>query len=349
VGPVQRSAAQDADAPWVTQNLTRDAVHRRDIAEGQAKRRAARAGILPTSPLYAVKRAAEKVDMLLTFDQQSLVQKQLDQASRRVDEAVALIAAGEETGATVSLEEYRDTLLAVANETGSSVATASLVRQQVSENAALLSAARPDDTVYAVKVALLEASTELPDSTTDVHESDVRATLISDSIDTINGAMQTGDVEKATQVYEGLKTAVADLQEDPTLEPEVRKDVLSSLKQAEESLHKEDATQVASATGSALDAPEERGGRTTIVEEKLLTPEEREGVALAAFNRVVRFDQPRPQLNQLVYEIKTIEKEYPKQARLILSQLYRMLPKNDSTTALSQALRAGIQELREEK
>jgi hypothetical protein len=56
------------DEAWVMQNLKRDAVHQREIAQMQQERRAARAGILPTSPLYPVKRVAEKMDVLLTLN-----------------------------------------------------------------------------------------------------------------------------------------------------------------------------------------------------------------------------------------------------------------------------------------
>lgn len=347
---VERSSPQDAASPWVEQNLARDSAHRREIAQRQAERRAARAGILPNSPLYAVKRAAEKVDMLLTFDEQSLVQKQLDQATRRVDEAVALIAAGE-TGATVaSLREYRDTLLAVANDTGSSLAAASLIRQQVSENAALLSAARPDDSVYAVKVAVLEASTELPEASTDVNEADVSATLISDSIDTINEAVESGDVEKAAQVYEDLKTEIEALEGDDTLEPAIKKDVLAALEEAEESLQ-EGVTQVADAGDSASSAASSSSSSAarrgaSEPEEKLLTPAERNDLAVGGFNQIFRFSQARPQINAVRYWMNQIEKEYPTQAQQIIAQLHRILPRSEANASLSQAIREKLQDLR---
>src|SRR3989344_7950850 len=61
---VQRVAPETAEHAWVSQNLDRDAVHRRGIAMLEREERIAIAGILPTSSFYSVKRAAEDIDLL---------------------------------------------------------------------------------------------------------------------------------------------------------------------------------------------------------------------------------------------------------------------------------------------
>ncbi|MDD5026680.1 MAG: DUF5667 domain-containing protein, partial [Candidatus Peribacteraceae bacterium] len=95
-GPLMvKNVSEDAyENRWVMQNLERDAVHRRSIAQMQQERRAARAGILPTSSLYPVKRLAEAMDEFLTLGEEARTQKRLDHADTRLDEAAALIQEG---------------------------------------------------------------------------------------------------------------------------------------------------------------------------------------------------------------------------------------------------------------
>jgi hypothetical protein len=97
---------------WAFDNLSRDAVHRHEIAQWQRELRAASAGILPTSPLYRVKRAAEAVDLFLTFDEESRVRKQLSLAETRLNEAAALLPEARDTDEVTAPTE---TLIAIAN------------------------------------------------------------------------------------------------------------------------------------------------------------------------------------------------------------------------------------------
>jgi hypothetical protein len=91
---VRRIPVREYLESWASQNLDRDAVHRREVAEFQRERRAVLAGILPTSPLYPVKRAAEAVDVFLTFSDAERTRKQLSYAEGRLNEAAALLREG---------------------------------------------------------------------------------------------------------------------------------------------------------------------------------------------------------------------------------------------------------------
>lgn len=339
VFPVQTFPLREEQDAWATQNLRRDAVHRREVALLQSERRAARAGILPSSPLYSVKRVAEEVDVLLSFNSETKVQKRLEQATRRLDEAAGLIAAGE-SGATLQIQAFHDTLLAVAAGTGRDLATQSLIRNELAANTAELSASRPEDDNYALKVAVLETSASLPATSSEVDAQSVRETLLSDSIDSLQQALDTGDVIRATEMYDELKPHVDELQGEGSLRPEVRKEVLTSLQEAAETLQGTGSTTMAvvAEEGPAVRPPK------TAPSAVPLTPEQREQIALEAFRRITRFDQPRPQLNQAVYEARSIATDYPEEAIQILSALHRMLPlKGD---ALSRTLREEIQGLR---
>ncbi len=334
ISAVHAIPERDQQEAWVAQNLTRDAVHRRELAQKQTEERAARAGILPNSPLYAVKRVAEQVDVLLTFDEHSKVQKRLDQATTRLDEAAALITRGQ-SGSELPLEEFRTSLLAIASGTGENLLTQSLIRQEVAENTAALAATRPDDESYPLKVALLETSAELPVDSGGVDAKDVQSTFLTDSVDSLQDSLKIGDIEKAAELYENLRPQVELMRQDASLLPEVRKEILTSLENAQQALEGVEEGVVAE---DAVRAPEKVPAALPA-----LTPEQREVIALKAFNAIAKFNQPRPRLNQLVYETKRWQLEYPKEYLQLLQHLYRLLPKQD---ALSVKLRQEIQDAR---
>ncbi|MFA7682523.1 MAG: DUF5667 domain-containing protein, partial [Candidatus Peribacteraceae bacterium] len=184
---VKKIGDEQYEDDWVTQNLERDAVHRKAIAQLQQERRAARAGILPTSPLYPVKRMAETMDVLLTFNEEARTQKRLDQANVRLNEATALLQEGDVEAVRIPLEEYRDSLLAVAGASDD-VALQLLISQALAEATGEVSAVLPDDHAYIIKEAVLEASAAVPDGT--VSQSDVQGVLL---VDTITALLQQVD------------------------------------------------------------------------------------------------------------------------------------------------------------
>ena len=154
---VHRIPAREYVGHWAEQNLNRDAVHRREIAELQRERRTALAGILPTSSLYSVKRVAETVDVFLTLDATERTRKKLSYAGSRLNEAAALLMDGEDP--TRSLGEYKEAILAVARDPAGD--DAALLHEQVAENVAGLAAILPDDRGYVLKQAVLETAQDL--------------------------------------------------------------------------------------------------------------------------------------------------------------------------------------------
>lgn len=151
---VRRIPAREYLESWVSQNLDRDAVHRREIAELQRARQAALAGILPTSPLYPVKRVAETVDVFLTFDATERTRKKLSYAGSRLNEAAALFMEGEDP--TRSLGEYKEAILAVARDPAGEDAV--LLHEQIAESVAGIAAVLPDDRGYMLKKVVLETA-----------------------------------------------------------------------------------------------------------------------------------------------------------------------------------------------
>lgn len=335
--------------PWVSQNLQRDAVHQRELAQLQQERRAADAGILPNSPLYTVKRVAESVDVLLTLDPEAKIQKRLQQATTRLNEAAALIVQGD-SGASIPLDEYKRTLIEVASGTGDSI-TQALVQQQVAENAAQLSAALPDDQLYILKKTVLEAGAQLPDDVVDAR--DVSGTLLVDTLDSLHRAIIDGNTEQAAQALEVLKPYLPALHSgNNLLKPEVRKEALSLLADVAQSL----ATETSGSGRTLSDAitgeiaaylPEEaKTSSPSVAAVVTMTEEELQVAVRTTLSRVFNvYKMPQSRLNALRTEIKKYEGN-PDEGRF-LRRLYHDLP--EEFTDLKQLVRHAIQMLREEQ
>jgi hypothetical protein len=337
-GPVTRMPESAYDNPWVTQNLQRDAVHQREIAQMQRERSAAKAGILPTSPLYGMKRVAEQVDVLLTLNPEAKLQKQIEQASTRLDEAVALVAEGS-TGATVQVEEYVQAMQAIASGSGGNSAAQFLLRQEMTENVAGLSAALPTDAVYSVKKAVLEASAGLPVPIVD--DSDVKSIILVETLNALSDAVASGDTDAARASYAAVQPYLPLLDSGATA-PEVRKEAIALLIQAAGDLQ-------ASNTGTGVQdlaadlEPFLPQVAPVIPVVQHLSDEEVARYALQILGRIDTFDLPRPRLNQLRYEIGQIS-VHPDGGR-ILRELYHLLPGQD---ILSREVREAIQNLRKD-
>lgn len=208
---IRHIPASAYDETWVSQNIGRDAVHRKDIAQQQQERKVARAGILPTSKLYAVKRAAEAVDVMLTFDERTRVEKQIAYAGVRLDEAAALIEEGEVEAVEAPLQEYRSTLVALAGESTDGTEAQFLLQQAVSEDSAEIAAASVGDDNYLLKKTVLEAYYELPGQDGET----IEAALLVDGLSTLAEAAEAGDSVQAAGAWEELSPYLTALEENP--------------------------------------------------------------------------------------------------------------------------------------
>jgi len=340
VGDINQISDEEYLDGWVTQNLRRDAVHQREIAQMQQERRAAQAGILPNSPLYSVKRVAERVDVLFTMDPEQKVQKQLEQASTRLNEAAALISEGSD-GADVPLQEYKDTLHTVAGGSGSDSVTRFLLRQEVAENTAELSAAKPSDDMYLLKKTVLEASAELAVDVVD--ESDVEGMLLVDTLDALHEAIESGDTQGAQETYDAIEPQLAQLGEVSGLKPDVQKEVLQLLSDAAEKLQEAEV----SGTGISVTALE-TDLKPFLPAQKLepvyvpLTDGQIDTLIERISQRIMTFDSARPQRNQLQHEMRKLA-GHPDEGR-ILRRLYDEFA-GDNNLVLY--IRRSIQNLRE--
>lgn len=353
---VQKLPSDAYKGSWVAQNLRRDAVHQRELAQLQQERRAAEAGILPTSPFYTVKRVAETVDVLLTLDPAAKVEKRLQQASIRLNEAAALIMQGD-SGASIPLDEYRQTLSDVAAGTGDTIAQY-LVQRTVAENAAQLSAALPDDQLYVLKKAVLQASADLPNDILD--ERDVSGTLLVDTLNMMGQAIQNNDTEQMTLALQALAPYLPSLESGSgdLLKPDARKEALSLLSQVAVALKSttggsgtlltEDiARQIADYLPAPVATPAETDVPRIVIAASYtpLTESQLETAVHGALRRVFDiYTMPNSRLNALRVEMKKFA-DSPDEGRF-LRRLYRDMPDN---AIFRQLVRTAIQNLRVEQ
>lgn len=317
---VDRMPRQAYDAPWPAQNLQRDAVHQRAIAQEQRERIAARAGILPTSRLYPMKRIAEEVDVLLTFDHETAVKKRVAQATTRLNEATTLIADGQ-SGATIQLQEYQDAMLGIASGSGDALSQ-QLAEEGVAENVAQLGAQLPDDGVYAVKKVVLETSAKLP--TQPIDQSDVDAAVVGDAVDAIEIAAVEGDHQAVQDGLQTLVPYIEDLPDDGTLDPTTKKEVISRLTRVADALQGD--ANVEGGSGAVALRTVSRVIRVHVPAEPIvahLTEDEVAAMVRSILDRVFVYSQYVGQTNQLTLELRRL-RGHPDEG-MILRALYSSL------------------------
>lgn len=309
-------------ALWSAQNLERDAVHQREIAQWQHERRVALAGILPTSPLYPMKRAKEAVDVLLTFGEEAKIQKKLAQAGTRLNEAAALLADGARD-ALVPLQEYRQTFLLVASGSGQSQVAQTLLQQEVAESTAAIAAAVPGEEGYLLKKVILEASVAVPGSTVDAE--DIEGILLLDTLAVLPSAVESGDVEHVRKTLVELTPTLALLKErSPQLTPDVQKEVTSLLSHVANTLVAradeigEEGRLLLQEVRAYLPVPPP-------VRVKTISEEELKSIVAGIYGRVFFVYKLRPSReNQLRQELRAL-KGHPDRA-MVLRRLYQVFP-----------------------
>jgi hypothetical protein len=338
---VKSIAAAEYEEDFAVDNLQRDAVHREEIARLQQERRAALAGIPPTSPFYPLKRVAENIDVLLTFGEEARAQKLLDQADTRLNEAAALLAAGESAAVTGSLHEYRQAVLEVATGSGEASLVQFLIRQELLEATAGIAAALPDDESYPLKRAILVTSAVIPENVLTLD--DVQHVLLTDAFSAMMRTIERGDMHMAKELFTELRPSIAALEKGGmNLSPDLSRELRASLGSFALALEAFDE-EVGGVDQEflALLQPYLPARRTTRVAS--LSEEELASFVRGIYGRIFLYKHPRSRWNQLMYEFTRLEGN-PDQGR-ILRRLYHVLPEN----GLAQYVKTEFERLRQAK
>ena len=305
---------------WADQNLPRDAVHRHGIAQMQHERRIAQAGILPTSPIYPVKRFAELLDVWLTWDQQTRMEKHLQVAETRLNEAAALIYEGET--ADIVLDDYKKTLQFIADGENHRSLAEFLVQRALVESTAQMAAALPGDEAYVIKKTVLETTAGLSEGI--VREEDAQGTLLLDSLAVLLRATDDGRTELVRSVWSDLQPYLLAMEDESlALNPSIHKEAQTLLAFLATSLH------VASNRGADIDPellddiafylPAPRDTSTV-----LLSEEEIMSIVMKIREKIFVYDMTQSRINQFIAEIRALD-GHPDQGR-VLRRLALSLP-----------------------
>ena len=303
---------------WASQNLQRDAVHRDGIAQQQHERRIAQAGILPTSRLYPVKRFAELMDVMMTFDDQTRVEKRLQLAETRLNEAAALIDENEEQEADTALLEYKTSLQAISDDYKDGDFTQYLVTRAIAESAAQYSAIQPGDDSYLITKTVLETSADLPT------EDHAQGTLLLDGLTVLVQAVDQGHTDLVEAVWSDMQPYLSDLQDDETaMKPSMYKEaktLLSFLATSLQVAHErgvEVDSQLLNETAIYLPPPKD----TSSV---VLSEDDIMNIVMGIKTKIFLYHMTQPRINQFVSEMKALE-GHPDEGR-ILRRLAQVLP-----------------------
>lgn len=294
-----------ADA-WVSENLSQDAVHRADIARLQEERRAEMAGILPTSIFYPAKRIAEEVDVLFTLTQDGRTEKRIQQAGTRLSEALALLKEGQSDEAAVPLEEYSQSLVALASAEEENIVK-DLIRKQIAEASTSLAAqpAGPETSLDLLADAVTRVGAAIPDA--ELSATDIQGYVLVDKIAQINKILSLDkDPAAAAQAYAEIRPYLTGLLADDTgTHPLLQKEAKSLLVSTSALLAKTEGGEsvtVAMEADIAQYLPEEK-------EEVLVTEEELNARVAAMMERIFVFRHPRSRYNQLLEEMRSIRND----------------------------------------
>ncbi|MDA1208867.1 MAG: DUF5667 domain-containing protein [bacterium] len=319
---VKKIASSRFQDSWPAQNLARDAVHRREIAQLQHERRVAVAGILPTSPFYSVKRIAETVDVLLTFDDEHRLNKRIANANTRLNEAAALISEDQNEIASESLAEYRSILVALAGETSDEVLTQFLLQQSFAEASADMAAALPADDMYLLKKAVLEASIEM-DSMISV--TDLQGILLMDRLMGLITDLENDIVANIHEAWVEMQPHLALLEDETSgFQPGLRKEIMALLSQFAKEVQNNER-RIAILDPELVDqVAQYLPTRTPFAEVAHLTEQELDELVQSIRDRIFVFHMKQSRVNQLVTELRALS-AHPDQG-LILRRLYFALP-----------------------
>ena len=335
---VKKISNEQYEENWSVQNLARDAVHRREIAQLQQERRAAVAGILPNSKLYPVKRVAEAVDVLFTFGEDARMQKRLTHANTRLNEAAALLTEDEGVSAEKPLAEYHTILLALADSEDDAIIHF-LLEQSLSEANADMAAALPDDGLYLLKQSVLEASVALDGI---VSAEDIQGVLIMDTLAALIQAVEKGEVADVQKTWIELQPHLALLdREDAALQKDVYKEILALLTRFALAVEEREP-QIAAIDPELVDQLAIYLPKETKSFVPVMTDEELQILVQGIRDRIFVYHMTRPRLNQFVAEMKAIA-GHPEEGR-VLRRLYFSLP--DGPEQFPSRVRREITQLR---
>lgn len=330
---------------WVSDNLSQDAVHRAEIAKLQEERRAAVAGILPTSFLYPAKRIAEEVDVLFTLTHDGRTEKRIEQANTRLSEALALMKEGQNAEASAPLSEYSRSLVALASDTQDNLVK-ELIKKQIAEASATLSTPSkdPQTSVGMLSDAVAKIGAAIPDAK--LSSKDIQGYVLVDKLAEINKVLSLDhDPQTAAGTYAEVRPYLKDLLAEgtganPLLQKEAKALLVSTsslLKESQSSAGADSKLIVAMANDVSQYLPAEQQSIEALNQQL-------DAQVQNIRSLIIKFDSPVSRYNELLHQMDLVisDKSNPNRG-LLLRKLKQALP-----VALGEYVNLGIKQLGDE-
>lgn len=208
---IQDFSDEDRTETWVAENLAADREHLVTLSGRELLSLKNSAGTLPGDVFYPIKRARERLGLLLSFNQADQEKAQMDIANNRLSEAVVLIQNGETEKARTALAEYQSIVRDIAEkptstpeERGELAATVVAVHQK-----ALVATLPVESEISIVKQALDETKQLLAEDP--IQKAEIRLNNSLESLVHIQDYVASGDLQAARialQAHENLASSI---------------------------------------------------------------------------------------------------------------------------------------------
>ena len=145
------------DEVWIKVNKAEDKQYRKEVDKEKEDETKIDAGVLPSDPLYSAKKINESTKLLMTTDELEKNKIKADIAVKRLTEAGALLADGDEESAKELLDEFSESIKEISAKIDDSSELRDYVRTSLNDEEKDLSTVLPGQKRYMAKEALRDA------------------------------------------------------------------------------------------------------------------------------------------------------------------------------------------------
>ncbi len=200
---------EDRDEAWIVDNLQTDRNHLAELRDRELISLRNATGTLPGQMLYPLKRAKERLNLVIRFGDENQKEAQIDIANSRLNESIVLIEQGETEKAKTVLVEYQNIVRQIAedSEDDEGGGNEKLSNSVLTVHQKTLIAALPGDVqIGIVKQALNETEEFLAEDSID--KAEVRLQNSLEDLAHVQEYIELGDLVAAKELLEAHKSPV---------------------------------------------------------------------------------------------------------------------------------------------
>ncbi len=200
--PIFDLSEDDRSDEWVSENMLYDRSHLATLRDRELLSLKSTAGSLPGAVFYPVKRAKERLNLAIRFNDENQTQAQIEMANSRLSESIVLIERGETERAKLALAEYQSIVKQIAEEAEKEEEALEAITTQVVavHQKALIAALPGDSNIGIVKQVLNETEALFEDDP--VEKAGIQLQNSLESLVTIQDYIASGDLVAAQEALE---------------------------------------------------------------------------------------------------------------------------------------------------